>query len=89
MYNFEQSYNISSPIKKFWNILKKTIVAILLLFIILVVLFSIPWVQTTVAKKLANSINDTYNTNIQIDKVSITYFGVVKLETAFVEDLHQ
>ncbi len=89
MYNFEQSYNISSPIKKFWNILKKTIVAILLLFIILVVLFSIPWVQTTVAKKLANSINDTYNTNIQIDKVSITYFGDVKLEKAFVEDHHQ
>lgn len=86
MYNFEQSYNYLSPIKTFWKILKRTILVLLLLFIILVVLFSIPSVQTFVAKKLVNNINETYDTNIHLERVSITYFGNVKLEKAYLPD---
>ena len=89
MHNFEQSYNNLSPIKTFWKILKRTILVLLLLFILIVVLFSIPSVQTYVAKKLVNNINETYNTNIELERVSITYFGDVKLEKAYLADHHQ
>jgi hypothetical protein len=52
------------------------------LFLLLVFAFSFPSVQTRAAQYLTNNLNETYGTDIKIDKVSLTYKGSVKLGTA-------
>ncbi|MDT0687322.1 translocation/assembly module TamB domain-containing protein [Autumnicola psychrophila] len=61
----------------------------LLFFILLLILFSIPAVQTSVAKKITSSLRENSDINASIDRVSLTYFGNVKINGIFVEDHHQ
>ena len=63
-------------------------VALILLFIILLIVFSIPAVQTSVAKKLTDSLREKNDVNISIGRVSLGYFGNVKLNEIYVEDHH-
>ncbi|NQY07812.1 MAG: translocation/assembly module TamB, partial [Flavobacteriaceae bacterium] len=44
--------------------------------------------QTFVGKKVTDSINEQYDTNITIDKVDLSYFGTVELNDVFVKDHH-
>ncbi|WP_449371685.1 translocation/assembly module TamB domain-containing protein [Antarcticibacterium arcticum] len=55
----------------------------------LLIIFSIPAVQTTVAKKLTNSIRERSDVNLSVGRVSFSYFGKVKLNRVYVEDHHQ
>lgn len=71
------------------KILTKTLVAIVLLFIILLIVFSIPAVQTSVAKNLTDSLREKNDVNISIGKVSLGYFGSVKLKEIYIEDHHE
>lgn len=52
------------------------------------ILFSIPAVQTRVAKILTNSINKKYNTNIVIKRVDLSFLGNIELEGVEVKDHH-
>ncbi|HET7361440.1 MAG TPA: translocation/assembly module TamB, partial [Salinimicrobium sp.] len=61
---------------------------LLLLFIILLIVFSIPAVQTTVAKRVANSINEKNNVNISIGGIGLTYSGNVELDRVLIKDHH-
>lgn len=56
---------------------------------LLLILFSIPAVQTSVAKKLTKSIRESSDVNISVGRVSFSYFGKVKLNDVYVEDHHQ
>jgi len=60
-----------------------------LLFIILLIVFSIPAVQTSVAKRLTDSVRKKNDVNISIGRVSLSYFGDVKLNEIYVEDHHE
>ena len=60
-----------------------------MLFIILLIVFSIPAVQTSVAKRLTDSLREKNDVNISIGRVSLSYFGDVKLNEIFVEDHHE
>ncbi|MFV8225778.1 translocation/assembly module TamB domain-containing protein [Christiangramia aquimixticola] len=62
--------------------------AIVLLFVILLIVFSIPAVQTSVAEKLTNSLKKNNDVNISIGKISLSYFGRIKLSDIYVEDHH-
>ncbi|GLB51768.1 DUF490 domain-containing protein [Neptunitalea chrysea] len=42
--------------------------------------------QSYIAKKVTNSINESYSTNINIDKIHITFFGSVDLKSVYIED---
>ena len=64
-------------------------VALLLLFIIVLIIFSIPAVQTGVANRITSSLNEKNNVNISIDRVSLTYFGRVKINGIYIEDHHK
>ena len=55
----------------------------------LLIIFSIPAVQTTVAKKLTESIRENSDVNLSVGRVSISYFGRLKLNEVYVEDHHQ
>jgi len=59
---------------------------LLLLFIILVLLFSIPAVQTRLGKYATKRINDDFGTNISIEKVGLQLNGDVKLKNIYIED---
>jgi len=59
-----------------------------LLFIILLIVFSIPAVQTSVAKKLTDSLREKNDVNLSIGRVSLGYFGNIKLKDIYVEDHH-
>jgi len=59
------------------------------LIALLVVFFSIPSIQTFIAKKATTSLNETYGTSINVAKVHIKYNGQVALKEVYIEDHHQ
>lgn len=56
---------------------------------LLLILFSIPAIQTSVAEKLTKSIRESSDVNISVGRVSFSYFGKIKLNDVYVEDHHQ
>ena len=64
-------------------------VALLLFFVFLLILFSIPAVQTSVAKKITNSIQERSDVDVSVGRVSFTYFGKVKLNEVLIKDHHE
>ena len=58
----------------------------LLLFIILVLILSIPAVQTSLGKKVTKRVNEDFGTNINIEKVGLQFNGDVELKNIYVED---
>ncbi|MBI6118828.1 translocation/assembly module TamB [Salegentibacter sp. F60176] len=60
-----------------------------MLFVIILIIFSIPAVQTGVANRITTSINEKNNVDISIDRVSLTYFGKVKINGIYIEDHHK
>jgi len=65
------------------------VVALLLFLVLLLILFSIPAIQTSVAKRLTNSIQERSDVDISVGKVSFSYFGKIKLNEVMVKDHHQ
>ncbi|TDN89403.1 uncharacterized protein DUF490 [Salegentibacter sp. 24] len=63
-------------------------VALVLLFVIILIVFSIPVVQTGMANRIATSINEKNNINISIDEVSLTYFGRLRFNGILIKDHH-
>ena len=57
-----------------------------MLFIILVLILSIPFVQTGLGNYATKRINDDFGTNINIDKVGLQFNGDVELKSIYVED---
>jgi hypothetical protein len=49
---------------------------------------SIPKVQSYIAYVLTEDINNKYDTNIDIERVSISFFGNIKLNDALIKDHH-
>jgi len=70
------------------KILIRIVVALLLFFVFLLILFSIPAVQTSVAKRITSSIQERSDVDVSIGKVSLSYFGKVKLNDVLVKDHH-
>ena len=60
-----------------------------MLLLLLGILLSLPFVQTTLGKYATDELNKSYGTNISIGKVAITPFGSVKLGDVLVLDHHQ
>ncbi|AVR46403.1 N-acetyl-gamma-glutamyl-phosphate reductase [Christiangramia fulva] len=58
-------------------------------FIILLIVFSIPAVQTSVAKKLTDSLRENNDVNISIGRVKLGYSGNILLKDIYVEDHHE
>ncbi|AXT21263.1 translocation/assembly module TamB [Flavobacteriaceae bacterium AU392] len=61
----------------------------LLLFIILVLLLSIPAIQTSLGKYTTEKINEDFGTNITIEKVGLQFNGDVELKGIYIEDHKQ
>ena len=61
----------------------------LLFFLTITILLSLPIVQTKIASYLTNEINTKYKTNISIEEVAITFLGNVKLKNVLILDHHK
>ncbi|MGF1555209.1 translocation/assembly module TamB domain-containing protein [Paucihalobacter sp.] len=62
---------------------------VLLLFIILMLVLAIPFVQTSLGNYATKKINEQYKTNINIDKVALRFNGDVSLKDVYIEDYKQ
>ncbi len=51
--------------------------------------FSIPAVQTYIAKKVTNNLNETYGVDIHIEKIGLTYAGNVGIKQVLIKDHHR
>ncbi|MCL6295288.1 translocation/assembly module TamB domain-containing protein [Jejuia spongiicola] len=58
----------------------------MLLFIILVLVLSIPFVQTSLGNYATKKLNNEFGTNINIDKVGLQFNGDVELKNIYIED---
>ena len=58
------------------------------MLLLVVIVFSIPAVQTIVAKKVTKNINETYGTTIQIDRLGLNWKGEVDIRGVYIEDHH-
>ncbi|MGB7842466.1 MAG: hypothetical protein WBL21_06725, partial [Salinimicrobium sp.] len=61
----------------------------LLFLIVLLIVFSIPSVQTFVAKKVTSSMNASKNVDITVGRVGITYSGKFVLDDVLIRDHHK
>lgn len=61
----------------------------MLLFLLLVLVLSIPSVQTRLGSYATNSINETYGTAINIEKVGLQFNGDVELKNILIKDHHE
>ena len=55
----------------------------------LLITISIPKVQSYIAYVLTEDINNKYDTNIDVERVSISFFGNVKLKDVLIKDHHK
>ncbi len=58
----------------------------MLLFVILVLMLSLPSVQTYFGKKATKRINDDFGTNINIERIGLRFNGDVDLKSIYIED---
>jgi hypothetical protein len=80
---------ILTTIKKFLKIVSKIVGILLMLFIILVLVLSIPSVQTNLGNYATKRLNEDFKTNINIDKVSLQFNGDVELKHIYIQDYKQ
>ncbi|MDX1471702.1 MAG: hypothetical protein R3213_09425, partial [Flavobacteriaceae bacterium] len=73
-------------IKKFLKILAKIAGVLVLLFIILVLILSIPAVQSSLGRYATDRINSEFGTNINVEYVRLMLNGDVELKNVFIRD---
>ncbi len=56
--------------------------------LLLIILLSIPAVQTFIAKKVTDDINETYGTNINIHRLGLNWKGEVDIREIYIADHH-
>ncbi|NNK72751.1 MAG: translocation/assembly module TamB, partial [Flavobacteriaceae bacterium] len=59
---------------------------VVLLFLILVLLLSIPAVQTSLGKYATKRLNDKFGTNINIARLGLQFNGDIELKEIYIED---
>lgn len=55
---------------------------------LIIIIFSIPAVQTWAAKKVTTNLNETYGTDIQIERLGLNWKGEVDIRNVFIADHH-
>ncbi|MBK5212857.1 MAG: translocation/assembly module TamB domain-containing protein [Flavobacteriaceae bacterium] len=60
-----------------------------MLLVLIVIIFSIPSVQTWAAKKVTTKLNETYGTDINIKRLGLNWKGEVDIREVYIADHHQ
>lgn len=80
--------NKNSNIKNKVKILVKFLGYLLLFLFLISIILSIPSVQTRLAKTLTNKLKESYNTNLHITRVDLSFLGSVQLKGVELRDHH-
>ena len=62
---------------------------LILLLVLLVIILSIPAVQTKIGKKVTDELNETYGTDINIERLGLNWKGEIDIRNVFIRDHHQ
>ncbi len=76
-------------IKKIIKIVLRTFLGLILLVLVLGVLLSLPFVQTKIGNYVTNILNEKYKISINVEEVSLTVFGSMKLKEVLILDHHK
>jgi len=76
-------------IKKFIKIVLRAILGLILLILILGIALSLPFIQTKIGNYVTNTLNEKYKININVQEVSYTIFGGMKLKKVLILDHHK
>ena len=76
-------------IKKTIKIVLRTILALILLVLVLGIALTLPFVQTAIGNYATNTLNEKYKISINVEQVSLTVFGGVKLKKVLILDHHK
>ncbi|RNL95275.1 translocation/assembly module TamB [Sinomicrobium pectinilyticum] len=60
-----------------------------MLLVAVSIFFALPPVQTGIAKRVTRALNKDFGTNIQVQRVYISFFGSVNLRGIYIEDHHR
>jgi hypothetical protein len=74
-------------LQKFWKILKRTLLALLLLLVVLYGLLHLAVVQNFIIGKVTKSLSEELNTTVKIDRVDFSFFNKLDLKGLLVKDL--
>ncbi|HWS59287.1 MAG TPA: translocation/assembly module TamB domain-containing protein, partial [Flavobacterium sp.] len=78
-----------SSIKKIIKIVLRSILGLILLLLVLGIALTLPFVQSAIGNYATNSLNKKYKVNINVEQVSLTVFGGVKLKKVLILDHHK
>jgi len=76
-------------LSKIWNFIKKVFTGLLLLFLLAILIFLIPQVQTYLGKQLTQDFNQTYQTDLKVNGLKINYKGNIELQELLLRDDYQ
>lgn len=79
-------YIIFNVLRKSLNILKRCILAIILLLLAVYIALHFPAVQTWVVKQVAASFSKKLHTRVTVKKVNVSFFNKLAIEGVLVED---
>ena len=72
--------------KRILRLVGKSILVLLILFIILVVIIRTPWAQNIIVSKLTDYVSGKTNTKVEVERVFITFSGNIMAEGIYLED---
>ena len=67
----------------------RVLLGMLLLLITSAIVLSLPFVQTRIGHYITEMLNNDFGTDINVDQVSVSAFGGVKLKTVLIKDHHK
>jgi len=78
--------NFQKYFKKALRIIARTLLILLIIFVLLVLFVRSPWGQDIIVGKLTNYVSNKTNTEVNIDKLFITFDGDISVEGLYLED---
>lgn len=79
----------TTAIQKLKKYTFRVLLGLILLLITSAIVLSLPFVQTRIGHYVTNMLNTDYGTDINVEQVSISVFGGVKLKTVLIRDHHK
>ena len=67
----------------------RVLLGLILLLLGSAIVLSLPFVQTKIGHYVTQMLNDDFGTDINVEQVSFSVFGGVKLKTVLIKDHHQ
>lgn len=67
----------------------RVLLGLILLLLGSAIVLSLPFVQTKIGNYITQMLNDDFGTDINVEQVSVSVFGGVKLKTVLIKDHHQ